>query len=145
MITISVATEVNDEVLKAFDRLIPQLSRSNPAPDADTLRSIIDSEASTILLAHDDETGRIVGSMTLAMFRIPTGLRAWIEDVVVDENARGKGVGHTLNEAALELARQAGATTVDLTSRPSREAANRLYQRLGFVQRETNVYRFSFD
>ena len=145
MITISVATEVNDELLKAFDRLIPQLSRSNPAPDADTLRSIIDSEASTILLAHDDETGRIVGSMTLAMFRIPTGLRAWIEDVVVDESARGKGVGHTLNEAALELARQAGATTVDLTSRPSREAANRLYQRLGFVQRETNVYRFSFD
>ena len=145
MITISVATEVNDELLKAFDRLIPQLSRSNPAPDVDTLRSIIDSEASTILVAHDDETGHIVGSMTLAMFRIPTGLRAWIEDVVVDESARGKGVGHTLNEAALERARQAGATTVDLTSRPSREAANRLYQRLGFVQRETNVYRFSFD
>lgn len=145
MITISVATEVNDELLGAFDRLIPQLSRSNPAPDADTLRMIIESDASTILLAHDDETGQIVGSMTLAMFRIPTGLRAWIEDVVVDESARGKGVGHTLNEAALELARQAGATTVDLTSRPSREAANRLYQRLGFVQRETNVYRFSFD
>jgi ribosomal protein S18 acetylase RimI-like enzyme len=145
MITISVATEVNDELLNAFDRLIPQLSRSNPAPDADTLRSIIDSEASTILLAHDDETDQIVGSMTLAMFRIPTGLRAWIEDVVVDESARGKGVGYTLNEAALERAREAGATTVDLTSRPSREAANRLYQRLGFVERETNVYRFSFD
>ena len=145
MITISVASEVDDELLNAFDRLIPQLSRSNPAPDADTLRSIIESEASTILLAHDDETGQIVGSMTLAMFRIPTGLRAWIEDVVVDESARGKGVGYTLNEAALDLARRAGATTVDLTSRPSREAANRLYQRLGFVQRETNVYRFSFD
>jgi len=145
VITISVASEVDDELLNAFDRLIPQLSRSNPAPDADTLRSIIESEASTILLAHDDETGQIVGSMTLAMFRIPTGLRAWIEDVVVDESARGKGVGYTLNEAALDLARRAGATTVDLTSRPSREAANRLYQRLGFVQRETNVYRFSFD
>lgn len=145
MITISVATEVNDELLNAFDRLIPQLSRSNPAPDADTLRSIIDSEASTILLAHDDESDQIVGSMTLAMFRIPTGLRAWIEDVVVDESARGKGVGYTLNEAALERARHAGAATVDLTSRPSREAANRLYQRLGFVERETNVYRFSFD
>lgn len=145
MITISVASEVDDELLNAFDRLIPQLSRSNPAPDADTLRSIVESEASTILLARDDETGQIVGSMTLAMFRIPTGLRAWIEDVVVDESARGKGVGYTLNEAALDLARKAGATTVDLTSRPSREAANRLYQRLGFVQRETNVYRFSFD
>jgi len=145
VITISVASEVDDELLNAFDRLIPQLSRSNPAPDADTLRSIVESEASTILLARDDETGQIVGSMTLAMFRIPTGLRAWIEDVVVDESARGKGVGYTLNEAALDLARKAGATTVDLTSRPSREAANRLYQRLGFVQRETNVYRFSFD
>ena len=80
--------------------------------------------------------------MTLAMFLIPTGRRAWIEDVVVDENARGKGVGQLLNERALEIAKVAGARTVDLTSRPSREAANRLYQRLGFVERETNVYRY---
>jgi len=83
--------------------------------------------------------------MTLAMFRIPTGLRAWIEDVVVDGDARGKGVGRILNERALEIATAAGATTVDLTSRPSREAANRLYQRIGFVARDTNVYRYSFD
>lgn len=145
MITISAPTEVTDELVAAFGTLIPQLSRSNPAPDAATLGAIIASEASTLLIARDDETGAILGSMTLAMFRIPTGLRAWIEDVVVDEAARGKGVGRLLNEHALEIARTAGATTVDLTSRPSREAANRLYQRIGFVQRDTNVYRYAFD
>ena len=144
MITVSEAVVVEDELVDAFARLIPQLSRSNPAPDAVALGRIVDSEASTLLIARD-ESGRIVGSMTLAMFRIPTGLRAWIEDVVVDEDARGRGIGRVLNERALEIARDAGARTVDLTSRPSREAANRLYQRLGFVERETNVYRYTFD
>jgi ribosomal protein S18 acetylase RimI-like enzyme len=92
-------------------------------------------------LATEDD-GTIVGTLTLAIFRIPTGLRAWIEDVVVDERARGRGVGAALTNAAIRLASDQGARTVDLTSRPSREAANRLYQRLGFVARETNVYRF---
>lgn len=144
MITVSTVTNVDEELVDAFARLIPQLSRSNPAPDAEAIARIADSEASTLLIARD-EAGRIVGSMTLAMFRIPTGLRAWIEDVVVDEAARGQGVGRVLNERALEIARDVGARTVDLTSRPSREAANRLYQRLGFVERETNVYRYTFD
>ena len=81
--------------------------------------------------------------MTLVVFRIPTGVRAWIEDVVVDTEARGMGIGQALNEYAIQLAEQAGAKTIDLTSRPSRESANRLYQRLGFVARETNVYRYS--
>ena len=89
-----------------------------------------------------EEDGYLYGSLTLVLFRIPTGLRAWIEDVVVDSEARGKGVGQALNEAALDRARAAGAATVDLTSRPSREAANRLYQRLGFKARETNIYRY---
>jgi len=79
--------------------------------------------------------------MTLVVFRIPTGVRAWIEDVVVDEAARGRGVGEALNRVAIQRAHDAGARTVDLTSRPSREAANRLYSRLGFEQRDTNVYR----
>ena len=144
MIAVSEATAVDDELVEAFRELIPQLSRSSPAPDAAILRAIVESDASTLLIARD-ESGSIVGSMTLAMFRIPTGLRAWIEDVVVDESARGKGVGRLLNERALEIARDAGARTVDLTSRPSRDAANRLYRRLGFVERETNVYRFTFD
>lgn len=146
MITISQAHTVDDELVAAFELLIPQLSRSNPPPTAEQLRAIVESEASTLLIARDDERdGAIVGSMTLAMFLIPTGRRAWIEDVVVDGDARGKGVGRLLNERALEIAQEAGAKTVDLTSRPSREAANRLYQRLGFVERETNVYRYEPD
>ncbi len=140
MVDISIATEVTDELVDAFDRLVPQLSSSNPPPSREMLQQIVDSEASTLLIAHHDST--IVGTLTLATFRIPTGVRAWIEDVIVDGEARGHGVGQSLNLAALEHARAMGAITVDLTSRPSREAANRLYARLGFVQRETNVYRY---
>jgi ribosomal protein S18 acetylase RimI-like enzyme len=140
MVEIVEVSEVDDVVIAAMDRLIPQLSSSNPPPTRDELEAIVGSDT-TILLMARDESG-VLGSLTLALFRIPTGLRAWIEDVVVDADARGKGVGRLLNEAALDLARRAGATTVDLTSRPSREDANRLYRRLGFVERETNVYRF---
>ena len=134
--------EVTDGLVEAFAQLIPQLSRSNPAPPAERLAEIIDSDATVLLVAVESE--QILGSLTLAIFRIPTGLRAWIEDVVVDESARGKGVGEALNLEALRRAAAAGASTVDLTSRPSREAANRLYQRLGFSERETNVYRYEF-
>ncbi|HEY5154268.1 MAG TPA: GNAT family N-acetyltransferase [Acidimicrobiales bacterium] len=142
-IEVTEVTEVTDEVVAAFARLIPQLSRSNPAPDAAALAAIAGAAASVLLVARDpDRGGEIVGSLTLVVFPIPTGIRAWIEDVVVDERARGRGVGQALNQAALDRARGAGATTVDLTSRPSREAANRLYRRLGFVERETNVYRY---
>ncbi|MEZ5142456.1 MAG: GNAT family N-acetyltransferase [Acidimicrobiales bacterium] len=137
------ATEVTPELVAAFERLIPQLSSSNPPPPEHELREIVESPATVLLLARDlDDGGAIVGSLTLALFRIPTGLRAWIEDVVVDGGARGKGVGEALNRVALERAQAVGARTVDLTSRPSREAANRLYQRIGFVERDTNVYRY---
>ena len=131
---------VDDELVDAFQRLIPQLSRSNPSPTREELDEIVRSAASHLLVARDGD-GRIVGSLTLVLFRIPTAVRAWIEDVVVDESARGQGVGEALNREALRVAGGAGARTVDLTSRPSREAANRLYQRLGFEQRDTNVYR----
>ena len=144
MIAIEVVEAADAELVAAFAKLIPQLSRSSTPPDMETLDRIAKSEASTLLIARNDE-GAIVGSMTLAMFDIPTGRRAWIEDVVVDESARGQGVGRILNERALEIAAEAGAKTVDLTSRPHREAANRLYQRIGFVQRETNVYRYAAD
>ncbi len=140
-VDVSVCSEVTEEVVRAFGVLSPQLSRSNPAPSWDELDALVRSEASTLFVARVD--GRIVGSLTLAMFRIPTGVRAWIEDVVVDESARGHGVGEALNRAALDHARDNGAITVDLTSRPSREAANRLYKRMGFEQRDTNVYRFT--
>jgi GNAT superfamily N-acetyltransferase len=140
------AVEVTPELVSAFERLIPQLSSSNPAPTETELAAICESEASVLLIAVDREAeDRILGSLTLAWFRIPTGVRAWIEDVVVDEAARGHGVGDLLNRAALDRARELGAKTVDLTSRPSREAANRLYQRIGFIARDTNVYRYSLD
>ena len=140
------AAEVTPELVAAFERLIPQLSSSNPAPTQTELAAICESEASVLLIAVDrDADDRILGSLTLAWFRIPTGVRAWIEDVVVDEAARGQGVGDLLNRAALDRARELGAKTVDLTSRPSREAANRLYQRIGFVARDTNVYRFEIE
>ena len=140
------AVEVTPELVAAFERLIPQLSSSNPAPTETELAAICESEASVLLIAVDREADdRILGSLTLAWFRIPTGVRAWIEDVVVDEEARGHGVGELLNRAALDRARELGAKTVDLTSRPSREAANRLYQRIGFVARDTNVYRYDLE
>jgi ribosomal protein S18 acetylase RimI-like enzyme len=139
--TVEIAQHVDDELVDAFVYLIPQLSSSNPPPSREHLAEMVQSPATLLLIARVD--GRIAGSLTLAMFRIPTGLRAWIEDVVVDGDARGNGVGEALNLRAIEEARKRGAVTVDLTSRPSREAANRLYQRLGFVARDTNVYRFT--
>ena len=137
---IEIATEVTDELVAAFERLIPQLSSSSPAPGREHLAAIVGDPLSVLYLARVD--GRIVGSLTLALYHIPTGLKAWIEDVVVDESARGHGVGEALNAAAIEEARRRGAKDVSLTSRPAREAANRLYQRLGFQPYETNVYRY---
>jgi ribosomal protein S18 acetylase RimI-like enzyme len=140
-IVVAEATEATSELVAAFAALIPQLSSSNPPPTTDEVAAMVDSAASVVLVARDGADGPIVGSLTLALFRIPTGVRAWIEDVVVDGAARGRGVGEALTMHAIDRARLAGARTVDLTSRPSREAANRLYQRVGFVERETNVYR----
>ena len=137
-------TQVTDELEAAFVRLMPQLSSSNPAPTRAQLTEMVGSTAITLLIAREpDAGGEIVGSLTVAMFRIPTGGRAWIEDVVVDSAQRGKGIGAALTREALRVAQEAGATTVDLTSRPSREAANRLYQRIGFEKRETNIYRYT--
>lgn len=141
---ISLLTEVTDEVLQAFARLLPQLSSSAVMPTREQLQEIADNES--FFIARDPESGgQIVGSLTLVTFRIPTGVRAWIEDVVVDTSMRGKGIGEALTRAALIRAAELGAKTVDLTSRPSREAANRLYQRVGFELRQTNLYRFTLD
>jgi ribosomal protein S18 acetylase RimI-like enzyme len=141
---IEIVAEVTDELVAAFDRLIPQLSRSSPPPGRDELVDIVMSPATDLFLATDDD-GTVLGTATLVTFRIPTGRRAWIEDVVVDDAARGLGVGGALTQAMVDRAEELGCSTVDLTSRPSREAANRLYQREGFVRRDTNVYRRSLD
>ena len=142
-VSIVAADVVDDELVEAFARLIPQLSSSSPPPTRDQLAELVGNPWTVLFLAKVD--GTILGSLTLAFYRIPTGLKAWIEDVVVDADARGHGLGALLNRAALDEARQRGAKDVSLTSRPSREAANRLYLRLGFVARETNMYRFTFD
>lgn len=142
-IEVEEAQTVDDELVAAWARLVPQLSSSAPPPSRDELEEIVGSPATVLFVARDGAA--IVGSLTLVLFRIPTGLRAIIEDVVTDEAARGRGVGTALTRAALRRAADAGCRSVDLTSRPSREAANRLYQQLGFERRETNVYRYSGD
>ncbi len=133
------ADRVDDELVAAFAALIPQLSASSP-PRADDLWAIVSSPDSVLFIARFES--RIVGSLTLAFYRIPTGLKAWIEDVVVDSSVRGQGVGEALNLAAIDEARHRGAKNVSLTSRSSREAANRLYRKLGFEPYETNLYRY---
>jgi ribosomal protein S18 acetylase RimI-like enzyme len=139
---ISIANTVDNALVEAFDRLIPQLSASSPPPGRAGLEAIVGNPNSVLFVATLD--GSIVGSLTLAFYMIPTGLKAWIEDVIVDESASRQGIGEALNQAALDEARRRGSKDVSLTSRPFREAANRLYQRLGFERRETNVYRYKF-
>jgi ribosomal protein S18 acetylase RimI-like enzyme len=141
MIHITELVEIDDEVVAAFDHLIPQLSSSNPPPTSDELSQMAADPNIVLFIARDTDGGNIVGTLTLAFFRIPTGLQARIEDVVVDEVVRGRGVGEQLTNAAIDRARDAGAKAVGLTSRPAREAANRLYLRRGFEIRNTNVYR----
>ena len=139
-VSVEIASVASDELLAACHRLIPQLSSSAKPMTNNELLEIVNSESTLMFVARVDDS--IVGLLTLAIFRIPTAMRAWIEDVVVDSSARGHGVGEALNMAAIAEAKRRGAKTVDLTSRPSREAANKLYQRIGFVERDTNVYRF---
>ena len=139
-LSIEEAQSFTPELARAMAELIPQVSESAPLPSEDELKTIVSSPVTRLMLARD-ESGSIVGTLTLVVFRIPTGVGAWIEDVVVDERARRQGAGEALMTAAIELAEQSGARHLNLTSRPDREAANRLYRRLGFERRETNVYR----
>lgn len=141
MIELSVARKATDELVAAFRRLLPQLSSSAAPLDRDALAATLGSPSNTVILARDG--GEIVGTLTLVLYPVPTGLRARIEDVVVDLRARGKGVGEALTREALRLAAERRARSVDLTSNPSRVAANQLYQRIGFELRETNAYRYS--
>ena len=138
----ALVNEVTPALVQAFDRLIPQLTTSQPPPTLEQLSQMVSSQATTLFACYDEDD-TIVGVLTLVIFRIPTGIRARIEDVVVDARARGRGIGQALMQAGLEHAWGQGATAVDLTSRPSREAANRLYQRMGFQRRDTNVYRYT--
>ena len=140
MIKIFEITEADDATLDAVNRLLPQLSKSAKIINGSTLQNLTNSECTRLYVAKEGDT--IFGMLSLVVFSIPTGTKAWIEDVVVDERARGKGVGKELMNHALNVAKELGAKSADLTSRPSREAANKLYQAIGFEGRETNVYRY---
>ena len=140
MIKIFEISEADDAILKEVNRLLPQLSKSAKLINLNTLQKLSNSECTRLYVAKEGDF--ILGMLSLVVFSIPTGTKAWIEDVVVDQEARGKGVGRKLMEHALDVAKELGAKSADLTSRPSREVANRLYQKIGFEGRETNVYRY---
>ena len=148
--SVELITATTPELHESMGHLLPQLSRSAaPLSEADLQRFLSQSGVHLFVFrsetADADGNRPILGMLSLATFEIPTGVRAWIEDLVVDEAARGQGAGQALVVAAIEHAQRVGARTVDLTSRPSREAANRLYQRAGFQLRETNVYRVTLE
>ena len=139
-------TQVDDKIAGAFDLLIPQLTRHTPPPSREMLAQMAASDQVFVFLAREEEDqGGILGSATLATFLTPTGRHGWIEDVIVDREARRRGIGQALTKACLEKARALGLREVNLTSRPGREAANALYQAMGFQPRQTNVYRYQLD
>ncbi|WP_405686465.1 GNAT family N-acetyltransferase [Streptomyces sp. NBC_00057] len=142
-VDVEIVHEATGEIVAAFARLLPQLSSTARPLDHEAVDRLVRCETNTVLVARAG--GSIVGTLTLLLLPVPTGLRARIEDVVVDTEARGQGIAALLTQEALTLAREAGARTVDLTSRPDRAAANRLYERLGFRARESTVYRFPMD
>jgi ribosomal protein S18 acetylase RimI-like enzyme len=144
MITIEKVTEVTLELLEAMLRLVPQLTHTHPPPTPEELDAVLLSESATLFIARDAASGIIVGMATLVLYRVPTGLRGYIEDVVVDGNTRGQGIGEALTKACLNAAKKAGAPQVNLTSHPGRLAANVLYRKMGFEPRNTNVYRYVF-
>ena len=144
-VTVSIAGPDDAEALaEALVGLVPQLSRTNPPPTLEAVRALLAHDATTQFLARADD-GTIVGVATLATFPIPTATRAWIEDVIVDEASSNQGIGRLLIDAMVARATELGAKTVDLTSRPSREAANHLYRKAGFEVRDTNVYRYGLE
>jgi ribosomal protein S18 acetylase RimI-like enzyme len=140
---IEIVAQADAELYEAFQRLVPQMTQNNPPPSPDDLADLVRNAASTLMIARDG-TGQIVGALTLAVYRVPTGVRSIIEDVIVDNAARGQGIGEALMNRAIELAREKGAQNISLTSNPMREAANRLYLRVGFKKRETNAYQMKF-
>jgi ribosomal protein S18 acetylase RimI-like enzyme len=139
-------SQVTQELQEALQRLIPQLGPHKVPPTWEELKELVESESSFLLVARDpDESSPIMGILCLTVYRVPTGLRSMIEDVVVDGNARRRGIGEALIRRAIDLAREAGAEGVSLTSNPQREAANQLYQAMGFQLRQTNPYFYPLN
>lgn len=130
--------EATEELVEAFRRLLPQLTEARVPPTLDQLAEVVANQ--TMLVARDDEDGRIVGTLTLVLYRVGSGLKGRIEDVIVDESSRGRGVGEALTREGMKRASAAKVLMLELNSMPYRESANRLYKRLGFVRKPTNVY-----
>jgi ribosomal protein S18 acetylase RimI-like enzyme len=140
---IEIATRADEELYRAFLRLVPQLTKNNPAPTIKDLHKLVEDPASTLLIARSD-SGEVVGALTLAVYRVPTGVRSIIEDVIVEAACRKQGVGEALMRRAVEEARRQGAQSISLTSNPAREEANKLYLKLGFKLRTTNSYQYKY-
>ncbi len=134
----------SDKVYGALIKLIPQLGPDTVVPDRGYFKTVVESRSTHFFILELDNN-EIAGILSLCIYPIPTGIKAWIEDVVVDESSRGRGYGRALMQGAIEYARSKGAKAVELTSRPSRIAANRLYRELGFIIRETNLYKYTFN
>ena len=137
---IEVVTQADAELYDAFQRLVPQLTNNNPPPSLNDLTALVLDSASTLMVART-ERSEIIGALTLTVYRVPTGIRSIIEDVIVDHSVRGQGVGEALMKRAIDIAREKGASNISLTSNPMRESANRLYVKVGFKKRETNAYQ----
>ena len=130
-------TEASDELVATIRALLPQLTEARTPPTLEQLQDVVSNQ--TLLLARGDDGG-VLGTLTFALYRVSSGVKGRIEDVIVDESARGQGVGEALVREAMRLANEAGVLMLELTSMPYRQAANRLYRRLGFVRKPTNVY-----
>jgi ribosomal protein S18 acetylase RimI-like enzyme len=130
-------TEASDELVATIHALLPQLTEARTPPTLEQLQDVVGNQ--TLLLARNDE-GAVLGTLTFVLYRVSSGVKGRIEDVIVDESARGQGVGEALVREGMRLANEAGVLMLELTSMPYRQAANRLYRRLGFVRKPTNVY-----
>lgn len=140
---IELVSDLADEVFESVKRLVPELGAHKPLPTHEELMALIDSDASQLWVAREsNEHSLIVGMLTLTIYRVPTGIRSIVEDVAVDSNYRRHGIARALMETAIQFAREAGAEGVALTSNPQREAANLLYQSMGFERRNTNAYMY---
>src|SRR5688572_17368219 len=140
---VEIVTQADEELYAAFQRLVPQLTNNNPPPSLEDLAALVQDPSSTLLVARSERQA-IIGALTLTVYRVPTGVRSIIEDVIVDVTMRGRGIGEALMKRAIDLAHERGAQNISLTSNPARDAANRLYLRLGFEKRETNAYQIKF-
>jgi len=137
-VRIEQAHEATEELLEALERLIPQLNEARTPPTLEQLAETVETQ--TLLVARDEQTGAIIGTLTLVMYRVSSGRKARIEDVIVDVSARGQGIGEALTREGMARANDARVLMLELTSMPYRETANRLYKRLGFIRKPTNVY-----